>query len=96
MEKHYKNDCQIETYKKLYEISKQDSFEKVNMINKGETPTYYDVSLSDKENLMTKSLNKISTKNSGKKDVMAAAREMEKMREQEESQKPRPPNMPKI
>jgi len=43
MEKHYKNDCQIETYKKLYEISKQDSFEKVNMINKGETPTYYDV-----------------------------------------------------
>ena len=53
-------------------------------------------SLSDKENLMTKSLNKISTKNSGKKDVMAAAREMEKMREQEESQKPRPPNMPKI
>jgi hypothetical protein len=53
-------------------------------------------SLNDKENLMIKSINKISTKNSGKKDVMAAAREMEKMREQEESQKPRPPNMPKI
>jgi len=53
-------------------------------------------SLSDKENLMTKSMNKISTKNSGKKDVMAAAREMEKMREQDESQKARPPNMPKI
>ena len=41
-------------------------------------------------------MNKISTKNSGKKDVMTAAREMEKMREQEESQKKRPPNMPKI
>ena len=53
-------------------------------------------SLSDKENLMIKSMNKISTKNSGKKDVMTAAREMEKMREQEESQKKRPPNMPKI
>ena len=53
-------------------------------------------SLSDKENLMTKSMNKVSTKNSGKKDIMAAAREMEKMREQEDSQKKRPPNMPKI
>lgn len=53
-------------------------------------------SLNDKENLMTKTMNKISTKNTGKKDVMAAAREMEKMREKEDSQKPRPPNMPKI
>jgi hypothetical protein len=53
-------------------------------------------SLNDKENLMTKSLNKLSTKNSGKKDVMAAAREMEKIREMDESSKPRPPNMPKI
>ena len=31
-------------------------------------------SLDDKEKLMTKSLNKISTKNSGKKDVMAGKR----------------------
>ena len=53
-------------------------------------------SLNDKENLMTKTMNKISTKNTGKKDVMAAAREMEKMREKEDSQKQRPPNMPKI
>ena len=53
-------------------------------------------SLDDKEKLMTKSLNKISTKNTGKKDVMAAAREMEKMREQEENNKQRPLNMPKI
>ena len=51
---------------------------------------------NDKEKLMTKSLNKISTKNTGKKDIMAAAREMEKMREQDESKKPRPLNMPKI
>ena len=34
MEKHNKNDRQIETYKKLSEISKQDSFEKV--VGKGE------------------------------------------------------------
>jgi hypothetical protein len=53
-------------------------------------------SINDKEKLMTKSLNKISTKNTGKKDIMAAAREMEKMREQDESKKPRPLNMPKI
>ena len=81
-----------EKHSKISDIDFEDNSEKI--INK--VSTGMKNSLSDKENLMIKSLNKISTKNSGKKDVMAAAREMEKSREIDESSKPRPPNMPKI
>ena len=81
-----------EKHSKISDINFEDNSEKI--INK--VSTGMKDSLSDKENLMIKSLNKISTKNSGKRDVMAAAREMEKSREMDESSKPRPLNMPKI
>ena len=80
-----------EKHSKITDLNFEGNNEKISKVSSGMKN-----SLDDRENIINKNINKISTKNSGKKNVMAAAREMEKIREKEEQNKKRPPNMPKI